>query len=72
MEATTARSFTEVTNFIWSIAELLRGDLKQSEYGRVILPLTALRRLDQVLEPQREDVWKLRAQLDGKVPAEQA
>ena len=37
--------------FIWSVADLLRGDYKQSEYGKVILPLTVLRRLDCVLEP---------------------
>jgi type I restriction enzyme M protein len=37
--------------FIWSVADLLRGDYKQSEYGRVILPLTVLRRLDCVLAP---------------------
>ena len=33
-------------DFIWSVADLLRGVYKQSEYGRVILPLTVLRRLD--------------------------
>lgn len=38
---------------IWSIADLLRGDYKQSEYGRVILPLVVLRRLDCVLEPTK-------------------
>jgi type I restriction enzyme M protein len=35
--------------FIWSVADLLRGDYKQSEYGRVILPMVVLRRLDCVL-----------------------
>jgi type I restriction enzyme M protein len=39
--------------FIWSVADLLRGDYKQSEYGRVILPFTVLRRLDCVLEPTK-------------------
>ena len=48
--------FQEKANFIWSVADLLRGDYKQSEYGRVILPLTVLRRLDQVLEPTKEKV----------------
>src|SRR5712692_6701629 len=38
--------FQDKANFIWSIADLLRGDYKQSEYGRVILPFTLLRRLD--------------------------
>jgi type I restriction enzyme M protein len=41
---------------IWSIADLLRGDYKQSEYGRVILPLVLLRRLDCVLEPTKPQV----------------
>ncbi|MHB1210125.1 MAG: type I restriction-modification system subunit M [Acidimicrobiales bacterium] len=42
--------------FIWSVADLLRGDYKQSEYGKVILPLTVLRRLDCVLEPTKAKV----------------
>ena len=41
---------------IWAIADLLRGDYKRSEYGRVILPLVLLRRLDCVLEPTRTQV----------------
>jgi len=41
---------------IWSIADLLRGDYKRSEYGRVILPLVVLRRLDCVLEPTKQQV----------------
>lgn len=48
--------FSEKVSFIWSVADLLRGDYKQSEYGRVILPFTVLRRLDQVLAPNREAV----------------
>lgn len=45
-----------LSNFIWSVADLLRGDYKQSEYGRVILPFTVLRRLDCVLAPTKEAV----------------
>ncbi|MGN6121214.1 MAG: type I restriction-modification system subunit M [Rhodanobacter sp.] len=41
---------------IWSVADLLRGDYKQSEYGRVILPFTVLRRLDCVLAPTKAKV----------------
>jgi type I restriction enzyme M protein len=41
---------------LWSVADLLRGDYKQAEYGRVILPFTVLRRLDCVLEPTRAAV----------------
>ena len=51
-----AENFKERANFIWSIADLLRGDYKQSEYGKVILPLTVLRRLDCVLEPTKQNV----------------
>ena len=46
--------------FIWSVADLLRGDYKRSEYGKVILPLTVLRRLDGVLEPTKEEVLERR------------
>ncbi|MFG3711935.1 N-6 DNA methylase [Micromonospora sp. NPDC047730] len=53
----------ELANFIWSVADLLRGDYKQSEYGRVILPLTVLRRLDCVLEPTKDAVLAKHAQL---------
>src|ERR1017187_7829165 len=42
-----------LSSFIWSVADLLRGDYKQSEYGKVILPFTVLRRLDCVLEPTK-------------------
>lgn len=41
---------TSLSAFIWSVADLLRSDYKQSEYGRVILPFTVLRRLNCVLE----------------------
>lgn len=41
---------------IWNVADTLRGDFKQSEFGRVILPFTVLRRLECVLEPTRQDV----------------
>ena len=47
-----------LSSFIWSVADLLRGDYKQSEYGRVILPFTVLRRLDCVLEPTKPAVLK--------------
>ena len=40
-------------NFIWSIANLLRGRYKPKEYGDVVLPMAILRRLDCVLAPRR-------------------
>jgi len=53
--------------FIWSVADLLRGDYKQSEYGKVILPLTVIRRLDCVLEPTKQAVLKKHKRLAGKI-----
>jgi type I restriction enzyme M protein len=43
-------------SLIWAIADLLRGDYKPHEYGRVALPLVLLRRLDCVLEPTKAQV----------------
>jgi type I restriction enzyme M protein len=45
-----------LASFIWSVADLLRGDYKQSDYGKVILPFTVLRRLDCVLEATKAAV----------------
>ena len=42
--------------FIWSVADLLRGDYRQSDYGKIILPFTVLRRLDCVLESTKAAV----------------
>jgi type I restriction enzyme M protein len=55
-------NFQEKVGFIWSVADLLRGDYKQADYGKVILPLTVLRRVDCVLE-------QTKAQVLAKVPA---
>jgi len=55
-----------LSSFIWSVADLLRGDYKQSEYGKVILPFTVLRRLDCVLEATKPSVL---AELEAKTKA---
>ena len=47
---------SQTAAFLWSIADLLRGDFKQSQYGRIILPFTLLRRMECVLEPTKEGV----------------
>ena len=49
-------NFKEKANLIWGVADLLRGDYKQSDYGKVILPMTVLRRLDCVLAPKKQKV----------------
>ncbi len=55
-----------LSSFIWSVADLLRGDYKQSEYGRVILPFTVLRRLDCVLDATKPAVL---AEFEAKTKA---
>lgn len=45
-----------LASYIWSLADLLRGDFKQSQYGRIILPFTLLRRLEGVLANSKEAV----------------
>jgi len=49
-------NFQEKVNFIWSIAELLRGPYRKEQYGDVVLPMCVLRRFDNVLEPTKEEV----------------
>ena len=48
--------FQDKANLIWEVADLLRGDYKQSDYGKVILPMTVLRRLDCVLAKTKDKV----------------
>jgi type I restriction enzyme M protein len=61
-------NFSEKVAFIWSVADLLRGPYKPHQYGRVILPLTVLRRLDCVLEPTKAKVLEKHAALkDSKI-----
>ena len=51
-----AGEINNLSGFVWSIAESLRGDFKQSEYGKVILPFVVLRRLDCLLEASKDRV----------------
>ena len=50
------QNFSTTASFLWSVADLLRGDFKQSQYGRIILPFTLLRRLECVLAPTKQAV----------------
>jgi type I restriction enzyme M protein len=60
---------SSVSSFIWSVADLLRGDYKQSDYGKVILPFTLFRRLDCVLEATKPAVVKeFAARKGSKIP----
>ncbi len=66
----TNNNFSQVTAFIWSVTDLLRGDFKQSQYGRVILPFTLLRRLECVLIPSKDDVLKASKTVNPALPKE--
>lgn len=50
------QNFQEKVNFIWTIAEILRGPYKKEEYGKVVLPMAVLRRFDCVLNETKEEV----------------
>jgi type I restriction enzyme M protein len=64
---TQVRGFDDKVGFIWSVADLLRGNYKAHEYRQVILPLVVLRRLDCVLEPTKPAVIARAADLAGKI-----
>jgi type I restriction enzyme M protein len=64
---TQVQGFSDKVGFIWSVADLLRGDHKAHEYGQVILPLTFLRRLDCVLKPTKDAVIAKVDDLVGKI-----
>lgn len=59
--------FNDKVAFIWSVADLLRGDVRPHEYGQFVLPFVVLRRLDSVLEPTKKKVIDKAASLVGKV-----
>lgn len=61
-----ARGFSDKVAFIWSVADLLRGDFKAHEYGQVILPFVVLRRLECALEATKPSVLKKAAAIQGK------
>lgn len=56
MTSTTEQTPNNLAAYCWTIADLLRGDFKQSQYGRIILPFTLLRRLECVLESSKDKV----------------
>ncbi|MGG6430463.1 type I restriction-modification system subunit M [Acetobacter ghanensis] len=59
-------NFQQLANFIWSVADLLRGPYRPPQYERVMLPLTVLRRFDAVLAPSKVAVLKRYEQLKAK------
>jgi type I restriction enzyme M protein len=61
-----SRNHEQLANFIWSVADLLRGPYRPPQYERVMLPLTVLRRFDAVLAPSKEAVLKRYEELKAK------
>ena len=59
-------NFQQLSNFIWSVAELLRGPYRPPQYERVMLPLTVLRGFGRVLEPAKERTLNRHAELTAK------
>ena len=59
------KNFKEKADLIWKVADLLRGDYKQSDYGKVILPMTVLRRLDCVLALSKQKVLDYLPKVDS-------
>ncbi len=58
-------NFSDKANFIWSVADLLRGPYRPNQYKDVMLPMTVLRRLDCVLAPTKEKVLQKAQGLKG-------
>ncbi|MGB7987886.1 MAG: type I restriction-modification system subunit M N-terminal domain-containing protein [Candidatus Methylophosphatis roskildensis] len=59
-------NFQQLANFIWSVADLLRGPYRPPQYERVMLPLTVLRRFDAVLASSKDAVLKRHVELSSK------
>lgn len=65
-------NFTQTAAFLWSVADLLRGDFKQSQYGRIILPFTLLRRLECVLAKDKAKVVRKQVEIGKMTLPEEA
>ncbi|QFG69241.1 N-6 DNA methylase [Ornithinimicrobium pratense] len=57
---------SQLANFVWSIADQLRGVYKPNQYGNVVLPMTILRRMECVLAPHRDTIQKLAGMAQGE------
>lgn len=64
-----AEKYSQLASFIWAVADLLRGDFKQSQYGRIILPFTLLRRMECVLAPSKDSVLQTAREHQNKPDA---
>lgn len=65
----TTHNYSQTAAFIWSVADLLRGDSKWAQFGRVILPFTLLHRLECMLSDHKEAVVEKYAAIkEGSLP----
>jgi len=64
--------FQDKVNFIWQVADLLRGNFRPHEYGQIVLPFTVLRRLECALEPTKDQVLRVDAAYSGPPSARDA
>lgn len=63
-----SNNYNQISSFIWNVCDdVLRGLFKQHEYGDIILPFTVLRRLDCVLEPYKDEIFKIHEEYKTKV-----
>jgi type I restriction enzyme M protein len=60
-------NWNEKANFIWSVADLIRDKFSRGDYQEVILPFTVLRRIDQVLEPTKDEVLDAHEKYQGEL-----
>ena len=67
-----SQSTNNLASYIWSLADLLRGDFKQSQFGRIILPFTLLRRLECVLEVHKANILTEAARVESMGLPEEA
>lgn len=67
-----SQSTNNLASYSWSLADLLRGDFRQSQYGRIILPFTLLRRLECVLKATKDDVLTEAARIENLSLPEEA
>ena len=58
--------FNTIVGFLWSIADLLNGPFKKSEFQKIILPFTVLRRFDYALEATKSKVLETEKKLKDK------
>jgi type I restriction enzyme M protein len=60
-------SHSQMVNFLWGIADLIRDTFKRGKYQDVILPLTVLRRIDAVLAPTKPQVLETYTKYVGQL-----